>query len=450
MNINVNDIHNLENPIMILDTSNISDINTTSASLMSLGGAYLEGDLVVSNLFVTGTTASFADNILLLNTSTTDGSDMGLVMQRLNTHVSDNNNFAAIIYSEISDEFCFGYLQNDPNRENISFQNFAPIHADSLQLRSNTNAIGFTTGGAFTNFGGGAIAQDLYVGCNLFVGKDINYSGILSGGSLVINNAIINNLSVGSVLASSGNVDLNFFYTDSTFPSTTVSTIFQDKINITTSNLTIDSYLIQFAYKMSTSNNFRDYQVRLILNGAQEYISTDTNVRFTDDKSHKSFLVKTLPGGPQTLQLQYRKVSGPGSITISDAKILLYNISFFDSYQSSALFSSSTTSNQFQTQLSDVSPVLPSGTYVVLFTYKITTGNNFGDWEVQFFIDSMQQYISSSTNIRSSDTPVYTYFVYITFPSETTHTLLFQYRKVGTGNAITISNVDVLLFKIST
>jgi hypothetical protein len=89
----------------------IEILNTSGTSLIIGGGTIVGGDFNVN-----GTIASFADNIILINANPTNSSDTGVLFGRHSSDIDGSKNFTGIIYSEILDEFNFGYLSSDPSR----------------------------------------------------------------------------------------------------------------------------------------------------------------------------------------------------------------------------------------------------------------------------------------------------------------------------------------------
>lgn len=144
------------NPLEILDTTNAVGIG--SGGSLTVGGGisigrdtYIGGDIIIS-----GTTASFADNIIILNAGgLNSGLDTGILLQRNINDISNGNNFSSIIYNEMLDEFQIGYVMSD-TRGSISMNKFIPISVGGVNISNgclnatfNSNTLGniFTTGG---------------------------------------------------------------------------------------------------------------------------------------------------------------------------------------------------------------------------------------------------------------------------------------------------------------
>ena len=110
------------NPINILDTTNAIGVGS-GGSLNVGGGVSINKDLYIGgNILVSGTTASFSDNIIVLNSNNTISNiDMGVLFQRSSSNVTfdvtnglgSNNNYSGIIYDESARTFDFGYLSAD-------------------------------------------------------------------------------------------------------------------------------------------------------------------------------------------------------------------------------------------------------------------------------------------------------------------------------------------------
>jgi len=140
---------NTFNPINILDTTDATGVGS-GGSLTIGGGASIEKDFYVGgNISVSGTTTSFSDNILLINKNPTNSCDTGLLFERFTNDISNNQNYSSILYSEISDEFHFGYMSSDISRNNATVNSFARIKTNGINSIANSNTIGniYTTGG---------------------------------------------------------------------------------------------------------------------------------------------------------------------------------------------------------------------------------------------------------------------------------------------------------------
>jgi hypothetical protein len=160
------------NPIIILDSSNASGIGS-GGSLTVGGGLSVGKDMFLGgNLSISGTSTSFSDNVMILNKNPQSSVDTGILWQRYNSDITNNNNYAGLIYSETNDEFQFGYVVSEPNRDIVSMNELVRIKALSVSL-GNSNTVGsiITTGG---NVGIGAQPNH-----KLHVQGDINYTGTL-------------------------------------------------------------------------------------------------------------------------------------------------------------------------------------------------------------------------------------------------------------------------------
>jgi len=115
-------------PIEILDTTNATGISSGGA-LQVDGGASIKKDVFVGgNISISGTSASFADNILIINQTPTTSVDTGLLFQRYTGDIQENNNYSAIIFSEATDTFQLGYAQADV-RGSLNLTNLASLRA---------------------------------------------------------------------------------------------------------------------------------------------------------------------------------------------------------------------------------------------------------------------------------------------------------------------------------
>ena len=124
---------NYFNPINILDTSNSQGLGS-GGSLNVGGGISIGGDTYIGGkVAISGTTTSFSDNILILNDNPSVSSDTGILLQRFSQDVTNNNNYSGIIYSEIADEFRFGYATAD-TRGSVTLNSFIPIRTNGVTI----------------------------------------------------------------------------------------------------------------------------------------------------------------------------------------------------------------------------------------------------------------------------------------------------------------------------
>lgn len=179
-------------PINILNTSNASGFG--SGGSMTIGGGISIGrdTFIGGNLSISGTATSFSDNILLINQNPTVSCDTGLLFQRYNSDITNNQNYTSIIYKESDDEFVFGYLQNNINKEITSFNGYTSIKVNGIYCESTSNS-NSTGGGALTVLGGANISKDLYVNGKLNLDDNL----IVSGNSNTIGNLFMTNGNVG-------------------------------------------------------------------------------------------------------------------------------------------------------------------------------------------------------------------------------------------------------------
>ena len=170
---------NTFNPINILDTTDATGIGS-GGSLTIGGGASIGKDFYVGgNISISGTTTSFSDNIVLINKNPTNSCDTGLLFQRFTNDISNDQNYSGILYSEISDEFHFGYVSSDINRSNATIDSFVRIKTNGINSTGSSNTLGniFTTGGSV---GIGTTSPATDNGSRLsIVGSAFDSSGIL-------------------------------------------------------------------------------------------------------------------------------------------------------------------------------------------------------------------------------------------------------------------------------
>lgn len=433
-------------PIEILDTTDA--IGVGSGGSLTVGGGIGVGGSIFAggNISIEGTSASFADNIILVNANPQDSSDTGIIFQRHSVDSTNGSIYTGLLYSENSDEFLFSYLSSDPGRGNISIDSLAPLKTSTLTLASTTNASGIGNGGALTVFGGGAISNDLYIGNTLS-------SLALTTGTAWITNAIITNLTVANSniinnsTTSNSTTVLETFFQESLAGSTTTSTSFQPKINTSTGSLSASTYLLQLTYEMSTSSAFSEYEVRFSINGTPEFTSSFSHFNTSDNPAFQTFFYKNLNAGSQTLVLEYRKKSGSGSVRISNAKLLLVKIAVLENFYTESLASSTTTSVSFQTKINAITSSLSAGRYAILYTYQTSTNADLVSYQTRFSIDGTPEYTSSFSNQKSTDSPVFTNLIVKTFNTGT-KTLTLDYRRTATSGSITIRNAKILLYRL--
>ena len=119
------------NPLEILDTTNSTGVGS-GGSLTVGGGVAVGRDLYVGgNVTISGTSTSFADNVLVLNNNTLGSTDTGILLKRAAADVTSSNNFSSILYSETSDSFKFGYVTAD-TRGTLTVNSLVPIEASGV------------------------------------------------------------------------------------------------------------------------------------------------------------------------------------------------------------------------------------------------------------------------------------------------------------------------------
>ena len=162
-------------PINVLDTTNASGIG--SGGSMTIGGGISIGrdTFVGGNLAISGTATSFSDNILLVNQNPNTSTDTGLLFQRYNTDISNNQNYSSLIYKESADEFVFGYLQNNAQKESTLFSGYTNLRANSLSLEDTKNSSN-TGGGSLVVLGGASVSKDIHIGGIVYLNNNIIFN----------------------------------------------------------------------------------------------------------------------------------------------------------------------------------------------------------------------------------------------------------------------------------
>jgi hypothetical protein len=416
--------------LTLVSTTNASGSGTGGA-LNVFGGAfiskdvYIDGDLIVNG--ITYNPSNSFQNIVVLDA--TPSKDGGVAVKRYNDglNATSGTSYASVYYSESMDEYTFATV--NATASNLTVSQYLPLRAKALTLNSTTNATGIGSGGTLTVLGGGAVSKDFYVG-NTFS------SAVITSASAWITNAVITNLSVSNsnISGSGGTTVLETYYTESLFNSLTTSNAFQQKISTSTGSLSASTYLLQISYQMQVSNANGQYEVRFSLNGTPEYTSAMTHTNNTDNPFFQSFFYKNLNAGSQTLLLEFRKRSGAGSVTISNAKVLMFKLAVLENYYYESLFVSSTTSTSFQTKF-------------ILYTFQITTSADLVSYQTRLSIDGTPEITSSFTNQKSSDSPIFTHVIVKTFSSGT-RSLLLEYRRSSATGSVSISNAKIVIFRL--
>ena len=173
------------NPINILDTSNATSL--TDGGSMTLGGGISIGKDTFNggNISISGTSTSFSDNILLINKNPTQSTDTGIIFQRYNSDIQNNDNYAGIIYSEQNDTFNLGYLTSDADRNYVSMGSLISINVKDIS----TGNIRIT---------GNLISANM-TSSNLYLSGDLYVTGSLTTTNISTTNVNDINISTGTI-----------------------------------------------------------------------------------------------------------------------------------------------------------------------------------------------------------------------------------------------------------
>ena len=175
--------------IYILDSSNATDISN-GGSFTTNGGVSIGKDIYIGgNLNMSGESASFADNVILLNSNPSELVDTGIVIKRY------NSDYSSIIYSESLNEFQFGYCTENINK-NAIINEFIPIRVGGINIEG---------GGLFVS---NITATNLYINnslsSNLFNSTNSTiksiYSTSISSGSLNVTNSKFTNTTTNTLI----------------------------------------------------------------------------------------------------------------------------------------------------------------------------------------------------------------------------------------------------------
>jgi hypothetical protein len=185
-----------QNPIRILDPTSSS--SASSGALVVDGGVGIGGDLHVA-----GNAVSFHDNFIILNDGATGGSvDSGVLFARHPSDVTDNKNYAGVIYDETSERIKFGYVSSDPERGSASLSSTIDVEIGSLtggsiaavNIAVSNIAASVVSAGTFTmsSVTTGSVSASTIVGITVSAGTlvgttvtggNISVSGTVSAGS---------------------------------------------------------------------------------------------------------------------------------------------------------------------------------------------------------------------------------------------------------------------------
>ena len=224
-----------QNPINILDSTGATGLG--SGGSMTIGGGISVGEnvFVGGNLSVYGTTTSFSDNIIVLNQGATQSLDTGFLLARNAIDITGQNNYSALIYSEVNDEFCFGYATEDTHGT-INLNDYISIRSGGLTITNGSLNAGFNThtiGNIFTTGGNVGIATTI-PGYRLDVNGSLNFSGNLYQDGLLYRSSQWVSGTGGALFYTNGNVGIN-----TTAPSYTLDVVGSGDFTtfITTANL---------------------------------------------------------------------------------------------------------------------------------------------------------------------------------------------------------------------
>jgi hypothetical protein len=171
------------NPINILDSSEATGVGS-GGSLTLGGGASIGKNMYIGgNLSVSGTTTAFTDNIIVLNQNPTSSVDTGILFQRYSSDISNDNNYSALVYSETTDEFQFGYATED-TRGNMSLNTLVALRA---------KAATFTTGGLAATFNSNTIGNIITTGGNVGIGTSTPIKSLDVSGDINLSGSIYKN-----------------------------------------------------------------------------------------------------------------------------------------------------------------------------------------------------------------------------------------------------------------
>lgn len=217
-------------PIEILDTTNATSVSSGGALQVDGGASIRKNVFVGGNLSVSGTTTSFADNILVINGNPSDSVDTGLLFGRYSPDIQNNDNYSAIIYSESADVFQFGYAEADI-RGTISLTHLAPVRAATglftkvginttemgssyaLNVNGDINLTGdiLQNGVIFSGGGGGGFVSGTIASAeivSLTSGNFVATSGTFGNLMATVINASGDSNTIGSIITTGGNVGI--------------------------------------------------------------------------------------------------------------------------------------------------------------------------------------------------------------------------------------------------
>ena len=347
--------------IYILDSSNATDISN-GGSFTTNGGVSIGKDIYIGgNLNMSGESASFADNVILLNSNPSELVDTGIVIKRY------NSDYSSIIYSESLNEFQFGYCTENINK-NAIINEFIPIRVGGINIEG---------GGLFVS---NITATNLYINnslsSNLFNSTNSTiksiYSTSISSGSLNVTNSKFTNTTTNTLITtfiSSGSLNsINSILTNSTIKSIYATGISSGSLNSINSNLTnvTTNTLITTFISSGSLNSINSNLTNITTNTL-----IATNSSFTLINSTNSILTNS------TIKSIYATCISSGSLNVTNSNFTNITTASFNtnSLLSSTIKVTGTTSSLL-TQNGIYSGIYTDGYSFLQMSSNITSGSH--------------------------------------------------------------------------
>lgn len=148
--------------------------------------------------------------------------------------------------------------------------------------------------------------------------------------------------------------------------------------------------------------------------------------------------------------LIYKNIDGDlGFTDENQGTFIPFYFGAFYQYEES-LTGSSTTSTTFQNKLSLVTPVLPIGSYRIVWTAQIQHDTASRQSQVQITLDASQIWLSQNESARAAQRFVNTAFDRVTFGSAASHTIEMNYRRSsGSSATVTISEARLEIWRVN-